>query len=106
MALQGTYLTARELLRAISNRVRQVPSLRLGFRFRSGVAFHQRLQLGNNYFEIPFVCKQRSAAQPEDEPARINSFGSEIFPLEEAQTAYDRMMSGNARFRVVLKIAS
>ncbi len=29
---------------------------------------------------------------------------NEIFPLEEAQAAYDRMMSGKARFRVVLKI--
>ena len=28
----------------------------------------------------------------------------EIFPLEEAQAAYDRMMSGKARFRVVLKM--
>jgi alcohol dehydrogenase len=27
-----------------------------------------------------------------------------VFPFEEAQAAYDRMMSGNARFRVVLKI--
>jgi alcohol dehydrogenase len=31
---------------------------------------------------------------------------NEIFPLEEAQAAYDRMMSGKARFRVVLKISS
>ncbi|MGB6698948.1 MAG: alcohol dehydrogenase [Methylocella sp.] len=31
---------------------------------------------------------------------------NEIFPLEEAQAAYDRMMSGKARFRVVLKIDS
>ncbi len=29
---------------------------------------------------------------------------NEIYPLEEAQAAYDRMMSGKARFRVVLKI--
>jgi alcohol dehydrogenase len=29
---------------------------------------------------------------------------NEIFPLEQAQAAYDRMMSGKARFRVVLKI--
>lgn len=29
---------------------------------------------------------------------------NEVFPLEEAQTAYDRMMSGKARFRVVLKM--
>ena len=28
---------------------------------------------------------------------------NEVFPLEEAQAAYDRMMSGKARFRVVLK---
>ena len=27
---------------------------------------------------------------------------NEIFPLEQAQAAYDRMMSGKARFRVVL----
>jgi alcohol dehydrogenase len=31
---------------------------------------------------------------------------NEIFPLEEAQAAYDRMLSGKARFRVVLKIGS
>jgi alcohol dehydrogenase len=29
---------------------------------------------------------------------------NEIFPLEEAQAAYDRMKSGHARFRVVLKM--
>jgi D-arabinose 1-dehydrogenase-like Zn-dependent alcohol dehydrogenase len=29
---------------------------------------------------------------------------NELFPLEETQAAYDRMMSGKARFRVVLKI--
>lgn len=29
---------------------------------------------------------------------------NEVFPLEEAQAAYDHMMSGKARFRVVLKI--
>jgi D-arabinose 1-dehydrogenase-like Zn-dependent alcohol dehydrogenase len=29
---------------------------------------------------------------------------NEIFPLEQAQAAYDRMLSGKARFRVVLKI--
>jgi D-arabinose 1-dehydrogenase-like Zn-dependent alcohol dehydrogenase len=29
---------------------------------------------------------------------------NEIFPLGEAQAAYDRMMSGKARFRVVLKM--
>jgi alcohol dehydrogenase len=29
---------------------------------------------------------------------------NELFPLEQAQAAYDRMMSGKARFRVVLKI--
>jgi D-arabinose 1-dehydrogenase-like Zn-dependent alcohol dehydrogenase len=31
---------------------------------------------------------------------------NEIYPFEEAQAAYDRMMSGKARFRVVLKMAS
>ena len=30
---------------------------------------------------------------------------NEIYPLEQAQAAYDRMMSGKARFRVVLKTA-
>jgi D-arabinose 1-dehydrogenase-like Zn-dependent alcohol dehydrogenase len=30
---------------------------------------------------------------------------NEIYPLEEAAEAYDRMMSGKARFRVVLKVA-
>jgi alcohol dehydrogenase len=29
---------------------------------------------------------------------------NEIYPLEQAQAAYDRMMSGKARFRVVLKV--
>ena len=31
---------------------------------------------------------------------------NEVFPFEQAQAAYDRMMSGEARFRVVLKIAA
>ena len=30
---------------------------------------------------------------------------NEVYPLEEAQAAYERMMSGKARFRVVLRIA-
>jgi D-arabinose 1-dehydrogenase-like Zn-dependent alcohol dehydrogenase len=30
---------------------------------------------------------------------------NEVFPLEQAQAAYERMMSGKARFRVVLEIA-
>lgn len=30
---------------------------------------------------------------------------NEIFPLEQAQAAYDRMISGKARFRVVLKVS-
>jgi alcohol dehydrogenase len=30
---------------------------------------------------------------------------NEVYPLEQAQEAYDRMMSGKARFRVVLKVA-
>jgi len=34
---------------------------------------------------------------------RIRSM-NEIFPLEQAQAAYDRMLSGKARFRVVLKV--
>lgn len=29
---------------------------------------------------------------------------NEIFPLEQAQAAYDRMLSGKARFRIVLKV--
>jgi len=29
---------------------------------------------------------------------------NEIFPLEKVNEAYDRMMSGKARFRVVLKM--
>ena len=33
----------------------------------------------------------------------INSM-NEIFPLQQAQAAYDRMMSGSARFRVVLEV--
>ncbi|PYJ23603.1 MAG: hypothetical protein DME92_00730 [Verrucomicrobia bacterium] len=31
---------------------------------------------------------------------------NEVFPLERAAEAYDRMMSGKARFRVVLQIGS
>jgi alcohol dehydrogenase len=31
---------------------------------------------------------------------------NEIFPLDQAQAAYDRMMSGKARFRVVLNIGA
>ena len=40
--------------------------------------------------------------------SQLNAISSmnEIFPLEDAQAAYDRMMSGKARFRVVLKINS
>lgn len=30
---------------------------------------------------------------------------NEIYPLEQAQQAYERMMGGKARFRVVLKVA-
>ena len=38
--------------------------------------------------------------------SRLNAVTStnEIYPFEEAQAAYDRMMSGKARFRVVLKM--
>jgi D-arabinose 1-dehydrogenase-like Zn-dependent alcohol dehydrogenase len=50
-----------------------------------------------------------TAADSEDTLAfsRLNGVASmnEIYPFEEAQAAYDRMMSGKARFRVVLKIA-
>jgi D-arabinose 1-dehydrogenase-like Zn-dependent alcohol dehydrogenase len=49
-----------------------------------------------------------TAADSEDTLAfsRQNGVASmnEVFPLEEAQAAYDRMMSGKARFRVVLKV--
>jgi len=31
---------------------------------------------------------------------------NEVFPLDRAAEAYDRMMSGKARFRVVLKMGS
>lgn len=48
------------------------------------------------------------AADSEDTLAfsQLNGVGSmnEIFRFEEAQAAYDRMMSGKARFRVVLKM--
>jgi D-arabinose 1-dehydrogenase-like Zn-dependent alcohol dehydrogenase len=39
--------------------------------------------------------------------SQLNAIASmnEVFPLDEAQAAYDRMMSGKARFRVVLKVA-
>lgn len=49
-----------------------------------------------------------TAADSEDtlQFSQLNKITSmnEIFPLEEAQQAYDRMMSGKARFRVVLKM--
>ena len=40
--------------------------------------------------------------------SQLNGIASmnEVFPLEEAQAAYDRMMSGKARFRVVLKVGA
>jgi alcohol dehydrogenase len=40
--------------------------------------------------------------------SKLNAITSmnEIFPLEDAQAAYERMMSGKARFRAVLRIAS
>jgi len=40
--------------------------------------------------------------------SQLNGIASmnEVFPLEEAQAAYDRMKSGKARFRVVLKMES
>jgi alcohol dehydrogenase len=40
--------------------------------------------------------------------SQLNSVASmnEVFPLEQAQAAYDHMMSGKARFRVVLKTGS
>jgi alcohol dehydrogenase len=40
--------------------------------------------------------------------SKLNKVASmnEIYPLEKAQEAYDRMLSGNARFRVVLKMDS
>jgi D-arabinose 1-dehydrogenase-like Zn-dependent alcohol dehydrogenase len=31
---------------------------------------------------------------------------NEIFPLDQAAQAYDRMMSGKARFRVVLDVTA
>jgi D-arabinose 1-dehydrogenase-like Zn-dependent alcohol dehydrogenase len=30
---------------------------------------------------------------------------NEVYPLEKAEEAYQRMMSGKARFRVVLKVS-
>jgi len=38
--------------------------------------------------------------------SELNAIASmnEVFPLDQAQAAYDRMMSGKARFRVVLKM--
>jgi D-arabinose 1-dehydrogenase-like Zn-dependent alcohol dehydrogenase len=50
-----------------------------------------------------------TAADSEDtlKFSQLNSVTSmnEVFPFDEAQAAYDRMVSGNARFRVVLKFA-
>jgi D-arabinose 1-dehydrogenase-like Zn-dependent alcohol dehydrogenase len=50
-----------------------------------------------------------TAADSEDtlKFSQLNSVTSmnEVFPFDEAQAAHDRMVSGNARFRVVLKFA-
>ena len=50
----------------------------------------------------------RHSANSEDtlQFSQLNEITSmnEIFPLEKAQAAYDQMMSGKARFRVVLKM--
>jgi D-arabinose 1-dehydrogenase-like Zn-dependent alcohol dehydrogenase len=50
-----------------------------------------------------------TAADSEDTLAfsQLNAIASmnEVYPLAQAQAAYDRMMSGKARFRVVLKMA-
>lgn len=49
-----------------------------------------------------------TASDSEDalEFSRLNGITSmnEVYPLDQAQAAYDRMMSGKARFRVVLKM--
>jgi alcohol dehydrogenase len=49
-----------------------------------------------------------TASDSEDtlEFSRLNGITSmnEVYPLDQAQAAYDRMMSGKARFRVVLKV--
>jgi len=49
-----------------------------------------------------------TASDSEDtlEFSRLNGIMSmnEVYPLDQAQAAYDRMMSGKARFRVVLKM--
>jgi D-arabinose 1-dehydrogenase-like Zn-dependent alcohol dehydrogenase len=49
-----------------------------------------------------------TASDSEDTLAfsRLHGIASmnEIYPLEQAQAAYDRMISGKARFRVVLKV--
>ena len=51
-----------------------------------------------------------TAADSEDTLSFSREYGvtsmNEIFPLEEAQAAYDRMKSGKARFRVVLKVGT
>jgi D-arabinose 1-dehydrogenase-like Zn-dependent alcohol dehydrogenase len=48
------------------------------------------------------------AADSEDTLAfsQLNDVASmnEVYPFEETQAAYERMMSGKARFRVVLKM--
>jgi D-arabinose 1-dehydrogenase-like Zn-dependent alcohol dehydrogenase len=51
-----------------------------------------------------------TAADSEDtlrfsQQSRIASM-NEVYPLEQAQAAYERMMSGKARFRVVLEVGS
>jgi propanol-preferring alcohol dehydrogenase len=50
-----------------------------------------------------------SAIENEDNLALALAHGirplTEVIPLEDAPKAYERMMSGKARFRVVLKVA-
>ena len=51
-----------------------------------------------------------TAVDSEDTPlfGQLNGIASmnEIFPLDQARAAYDRMISGKARFRIVLKIGT
>ena len=52
-----------------------------------------RLQHGDIDLALAFGSGKSSPGRPD-----------EIYPLQKAQEAYDRMMSGKARFRVVLKM--
>jgi hypothetical protein len=66
----------------------------------------QRRETPGGGREPPEVADQKSGDDPRKRTSDRPIFSvNETFELERASEAYDRMMSGKARFRVVLTIA-